>query len=67
MDIFRILNGIPAKTRNLIFQKKKSVFFLSINQMMRNASQAIEVDLGEFNFLKLMHHIINSCTNMSKI
>ena len=59
MDIFHILHGIPAKTRNLIFQKKRKLFFLSINQMTQNAPRAIQVDLGKFNFLKLMHHIIN--------
>ena len=54
VDIFHNLNGILAKTRNLIFYKKKTnnFVFLSINQMPRNASPARQLYLGEFNFLK---------------
>ena len=54
-DIFHNLNGILAKTRNLIFYEKKQTnnfVFFSINQMPRNASPARQLDLGEFNFLK---------------
>ena len=43
LDIFHILNGILAKTRNLILWKKNSLAFLSIdqlNQMLRNTSPA---------------------------
>ena len=44
--------------------------FLSINQMPRNASVSSKTtDLGWFRRIQFleMHHIINSCTTMSKI
>ena len=52
VDIFHNLNGILAKTRNLIFYEINNLVFLSLNQMPRNASPARQLDLGEFNFLK---------------
>ena len=44
VDIFHILNGILAKTRNIHFVKKMG--FLSINQMLRKASPARRLDSG---------------------
>ena len=52
VDIFHNLNGILAKTRNLIFYEINNLVFLSLNQMPRNASPARQLNLGEFNFLK---------------
>ena len=50
------VNGILAKTINLIFQEKKetsNLVFLSFNQMPRAKSLSSKTtDLGEFNFLK---------------
>ena len=51
------VNGILAKTINLIFQEKKetsNLVFLSFNQMPRAKSLSSKTltNLGEFNFLK---------------
>ena len=50
------VNGILAKTINLIFQEKKetsNLVFLSFNQMPRAKSLSSKTtDLGEFSFLK---------------
>ena len=50
------VNGILAKTINLIFQEKKEtshLVSLSFNQMPRVKLKPLKTtDLGEFNFLK---------------
>ena len=72
LDVVHILNGILAKTRNLILKKK--TVWLSCQSI--NSIRCCEAPPQQDNLilpceqlvsLKKMHHIINSCTNMSKI
>ena len=78
LDVVHILNGILAKTRNLFFLKKKKTVWLSCQSI--NSIRCCEAPppppppppppdftLRAVGFSKKMHHIINSCTNMSKI
>ena len=66
VDIFHNLNGILAKTRNLIFYEKKNFCFLVNKADAAKRLSSKTTWFRRIQFLE-MHHIINSCTSMSTI
>ena len=67
VDIFHNLNGILAKTRNLIYEKKTKQCCFLVNKS--DAAKRLSSKTTWFRRIQFleMHHIINSCTSKTKI
>ena len=68
VGIFHNLNGILAKTRNLIFYGKRNKQFGFLVTKL-DAAKCLSSKTNWFRRVQFLdlHHISNSCTNMSKI